>query len=263
MHRGYLSFRMFKIFQKRQPNLLKAKTILDVFDQSAEAFVFPMLDNGYVYLAASRLSLFRSDENWAVVFEIFGFSPRAGHPDLSIVTISSKLHNRDQPSNYVSEDAYNNYLKSNPYWEMRNVWPISNEGWIDDENPEFVVEQGEIVLRGQSLEIPQPNAYATKGVILDEEQPGVFELCRYLAHDHREAVLATKGERHISILPEMEQIMLLDEWHHPDLVNGQTPSQTETFQLIASVLEKNEPELFSTVEPVNNHWKNWPEGGTL
>ena len=146
---------------------------------------------------------------------------------------------------------------------MRNVWPISNKGWIDDENPESVVEQGEIVLRGQSLEIPQPKAYATKGVILEQVQPGVFELCRYLAHDHREAVLATESERRVSILPEMKQIMLLDEWHHPDLVNGQTPSQTETFQLIANVLEKNEPELFSTVEPVNNHWKNWPEGGTL
>lgn len=263
MHRGHLSFGMLRIFQKRKPNRLETKTILGVFDQSAEAFTFPMLDNGYVYLAASRLSLFRSDEHWAAVFEIFGFSPRAGRPDLSIVTISSKPHNRDQTSNYVSADAYSNYLKNNPYWEMRNVWPISNEDWLDDENPEFVVEQGEIVLRGQSIAVPQSSAYATKGVILEEEQPGVFELCRYLANDHREAVLATESERRISILPEMKQIMLLDEWHHPDLVNGQNPSQTETFQRIASVLEKNDPKLFSTKESANNHWKNWPEGGTL
>lgn len=263
MEGQHLSFGMFKIFQKRQPNHPEANTILGVFDQSAEAFAFPMLDNGYVYPAASRLSLFRSDEHWAAVFETFGFSPRAGHPDLSIVTISSKLYNRDNPSNYVSEEAYSNYLKNNPYWETRNVWPISDDDWIDEENPEFVAEQGEIVLRGQSLEIPQQNAYATKGVILEEEQPGIFELCRYLAHDHREAVLATETERRVSVLPEMKQIMLLDEWHHPDLANGQAPSQTETFQRIASVLEKNEPELFSTEEPVNNHWKNWPEGGTL
>lgn len=243
--------------------MLKVKAILGVFDQAAEAFKFPMLDNGYVYLAASRLSLFRSDEHWAVVFEIFGFSPRAGHPDLSIVTISSRLYHRNEPSDYVSKEAYSNYLKNNQYWETRNFWPISNEEWIDEDDPEFVAKQGEILLRGQPLEIPQPSAYATKGIVLQEEQPAVFELCRYLARDNREALLATEKERRVSIPPDMKQIMLLDEWHHPDLVNRQPPSQTYTFQRIASVLEGNRPELFSTDEPVNNHWKNWPEGGTL
>ena len=53
---------MFKNFQKRHPDLRKAKAILGVFDQAAEAFMFPMLDNGYVYLAASRLSVFKSDK---------------------------------------------------------------------------------------------------------------------------------------------------------------------------------------------------------
>lgn len=243
--------------------MLKAKVILGVFDQAAEAFTFPMLDNGYVYLAASRLSLFRSDEHWAVVFEIFGFSPRTGHPDLSIVTISSKLHDRDEPSNYVSEEAYSNYLKDNQYWEMRNFWPILNEEWIDEDNPEYVVKQGEIVLRGQSLAIPQPSTYTARGIVLQEEQPAVFELCRFLAHDNREALLATENERRVSIPPDMKQIMLLDEWHHPDLINGQSPSQTDTFKWIASVLAKNAPELNASEEAANNHWRNWPEGGTL
>lgn len=254
---------MFRIFQSRQSNMLDAKAILGVLDHAAEAFAFPILNNGYVYLAASRLSLFRSDEHWAIVFEIFGFSPRAGHPDLSIVTISSKLHHRNRPSDYGSEEAYSNYLKNNQYWEMRNFWPISNEEWADEDNPEFVAKQGKIVLRGQSLEIPQPSAYAAKDIVLQEELPAIFELCRYLAHDNREALLATENERRVSILPDMKQIMLLDEWHHPDLVNGQPPSQTGTFQRIANVLEKNAPKLYFSEEAVNNHWRNWPEGGTL
>lgn len=254
---------MFKLFQNRRPKVLLAHAILDTLDQSAEALSFPMLDNGYVYLAASRLSLFRSNEHWAIVFETFGFSPRAGHPELSIVTVSSKLHERNSPSDYVSNEAYENYLKNSPHWQMRSVWPISSEDWIDEENPEFVAEQGEIVLRAKSYGVPEPSAYAKKGIILEEEQPGVFELCRYFAHDHREEILATESERRISILPEMKQILLLDEWHHPDLANGQAPSQTETFQLLAKVLEENNPKLYRTDEPANNHWKNWPEGGTL
>ncbi len=254
---------MLKIFQKRRPNTLAAKSILNVLDQSAEAYIFPMLDNGYVYLAASRLALFRSAEHWAIVFEVFGYSPRAGLPDLSVITISSKLNARNKPSDYVSDEAYTSYLKNNPFWEMRTFWPISNEDWLDKDNPELVAKDGKIILRGQPKDIPQPSAYAAKGVTLGECQPAVFELCRYLAHDNLDALLATETERRVSILPEMEQIMLLDEWHHPDLANGQSPSQTQSFQRLASVLEKNAPELYGASRPANNHWGNWPEGGTL
>jgi hypothetical protein len=40
----------------------RSADILRVLDAGCESFTFPMLDNGYVYLAATRLSLFRSPE---------------------------------------------------------------------------------------------------------------------------------------------------------------------------------------------------------
>jgi len=51
--------------------------ILTILDACCHSATFPMLDNGYVYLAASRLSLHRSTTDWALVIEVFGFSPRA------------------------------------------------------------------------------------------------------------------------------------------------------------------------------------------
>lgn len=51
-----------------------APDILAVLDRCCDACTFPMLDNGYVYLAATRLSLFRSKADWAMVIEVFGFS---------------------------------------------------------------------------------------------------------------------------------------------------------------------------------------------
>ena len=56
-----------------------------------------MLDNGYVYLAATRLSLHRSAADWALVFEIFGHSPRGLTPDLSIWSFGSRLVGRKTP----------------------------------------------------------------------------------------------------------------------------------------------------------------------
>ena len=75
-----------------------ADQILAILDRCCDSFTFPMLDNGYVYLAATRLSLYRSVSDWAMVIEVFGFSPRAGLPDTSILTFASRLHNRDAQS---------------------------------------------------------------------------------------------------------------------------------------------------------------------
>ncbi len=72
----------------------EAEEILAILDRCCDAFTFPMLDNGYVYLAATRLSLYRSATDWAIVIEVFGFSPRSGLPDTHVQTFASRLHDR-------------------------------------------------------------------------------------------------------------------------------------------------------------------------
>jgi hypothetical protein len=100
--------------------------ILDVLDRCCENFTFPMLDNGYFYLAATRLSLYRSTIDWAMVIETFGYSPRSGEPDLCIYTFASSLCNRGVPESYGSGELYESYLRNNPNNEMRFINPI---GW--------------------------------------------------------------------------------------------------------------------------------------
>ena len=91
----------------------------------------------------------------------------------------------------------------------------------------------------------------------------MYELCRFLSETSRGEVLATLQERRVSVTPDQVQIMLLDFWCHPDLVSGELPSRTETFQQLACVLEDNDPRLNRPFEPSNTHWKNWPGGGAL
>jgi hypothetical protein len=51
-----------------------AKEILKQFDECANDFTFPMLDNGYVYLANTKLSAYRDDNLWVVIIEVIGFN---------------------------------------------------------------------------------------------------------------------------------------------------------------------------------------------
>lgn len=241
----------------------KERQILEVLDNACRAFAFPMLDNGYVYLAATRLSLFRSLEDWAVAIEVFGFSPRSGIPDVNIYTFASTLYNRDPASNYVSPAAYENYLKNNPHNESRFVYPIEEGAWIDEEMPEHVAEAGVLVLRGDSIELPPPESYAQHGIYLGGERPAIFELCRFLAAIRRDDVLATPDERTISVFPEMRQVLQLEEWHHPDVVAKELPSQVDSLRSLAAVLVTGNSSEYRASEPPNTHWKYWPDGGTL
>ena len=237
--------------------------ILRVLDECAEEFTFPVLDNGYVYLAATKLTAYRSDSDWAVVIEVFGFSPRSGEPDVQIYTFSSKLYNRNDPSNYVSKEAYENYLKNNPYNESRFVYPIENNDWQSQEEPELLNETKKCILRGIEVSLPPKSEYTKLGINLEEDSPLTFEFCRYLACKYSDLVVCTEAERRVSIPPEMELVLQLDEWHHPDISEGELPSSTQTFQQLAGLFVSGNLESFKNSEITNTHWVNWPEAGTL
>lgn len=239
--------------------------ILDILDACAHNFTFPMLDNGYVYLAATRLSLHRSPTDWALVIEVFGFSPRAGNPDVHVATFASRLDARDTPAQYVNHVAYERYLDNNPFNEARFFFPIDDDTWHDPENGELVAPDATYVsLRGRSIPLPPIDAYAHYGIALeDAPRVRVFELCRFLAATQRDAVLATARERRVSVPPELHEIMVLDSWRHPDLLAGELPSMVRTFQQLSEVLATGDRSRYHADEPPNIHWSNWPEGGRL
>jgi len=239
--------------------------ILNILDACAEAFSFPMLDNGYVYLATARLTLFRSATDWALVTEVFGFSPRAGLPDLNVSTFASTLYDRDTANKYVSAEAYQRYLHANPNNDTRFFFPIGEGDWQEPDDPELVARTAETIpLRGEHVSLPSALVLSDQGVeIEDANQMRVYELCRYLAAVRRQGVLATMSEQRISVLPEMSLMLQLDDWHHPNLVDGELPSQTETFRQLAIVLSTGDVRHYKPAESPNTHWRNWPDGGTL
>src|SRR3982751_1612252 len=50
------------------------KEILRQFDQEAESFTFPMLDNGYYYHGDQKLTVYRDVDRWAMSIETLAFN---------------------------------------------------------------------------------------------------------------------------------------------------------------------------------------------
>jgi hypothetical protein len=244
---------------------LNSKNILFILDKCCESFTFPMLDNGYVYPAATRLTLYRSQQDWAIVIEVFGFSPRAGIPDTQIYTFASRLQRKRKAKDFVTQQAYENYMAKNEFNELEFIFPIEEGDWLDPDTPEQLANGTHTVLvRGSPVPLPPLSAYAANGITLQEPPHiNVFEFCRYLAATARNDVLATADERRICVPPELTQIMQLEEWRQPDLFNNERPSTSATFRSLAEVLVSGDVSMYQATERPNTHWSNWPEGGTL
>ena len=238
--------------------------ILAVLDQGCRDFVFPMLDNGYVYLAAARLALFRSEDDWALVTEIFGFSPRSGVPDVSVWSFGSRLVNRQGRTDFVDENAYQGYLRVHPNDDAAFFHPIE-DGWQDEENHELVaVGARSLTVRDKVVAMPGPDDLYRSGI----ETPALdhlrtFEVCRYVAAIERDLVLATPEERRTHVPPELTEILVLDDWHHPDTVTGEVARDTAAFRSLARVLTTGDLTDYDASEPGNTHRSNRPDGGSL
>jgi hypothetical protein len=238
--------------------------ILDVLDRGCRDFAFPMLDNGYVYLAAARLSLHRSTTDWALVFEIFGFSPRSGAPDVAVWSFGSRLANRKKPTDFVNEDAYRTFLRVHPHDDAAFFFP-TGEGWQDPEDLELVARDAtSLTVRGKKIVLPGRDELRRLGIEPSEpDRLRTFEICRYVAAIERDLVLATADERRTHVPPDVEEILVLDDWHHPDTVTGQVASETAAFRSIAEVLVTGDVGAYDSREAGNTHWSNWPDGGLL
>jgi hypothetical protein len=240
-----------------------ARRIVDVLDRCAANHVFPLLDHPYEFLAASRLSLYRSVEDWALVIETFSYNPRAGAPYVCVWTCASRLHARDPRDRYASEAAYANYLAFRPHDDVRFFHPCDGD-WIG-ERERVSRTATQVRLRGRPVTLPARSAYAAQGIDLAErDDVRVYELTRWLGATHREDVLASADERRCSVRPEMAPLLALDGWHHPQILGrAEKPGGSETFRQLGEVLASGDVGLYRPTLPPNNHWRHWPQGGSL
>ncbi|MES1241131.1 MAG: hypothetical protein ABUT39_05880 [Acidobacteriota bacterium] len=215
-----------------------AEEILKQLDDCAEAYTFPVLDNAYVYPADTRMTLYRDEERWSLVIEVLGFNSHMGGTE----GMDNALY------------CFGNCLRRPPGISPDDLLRLVRDG---DSGPLFEEPHGTAVrkgvtdlrIRGRLVPAP-PSAEA-------------FELLRALAPEHRDQLLATDEELQSRLPADLPRLLRLDEWNHPDIAEGDLPSESPTFKMLAQVLETGDPGLYRPRRKPNTHWSNWPEGGVL
>lgn len=218
-------------------------------DAAPERLEFPMLDNGYVYPADVRLLAFRDEKRWAILIEDLGYHYKSGFPDginSTFYTVGSGVTERGV------------YLDGA---QTLTGEPSGEEDW----EYEVAADLKEVVIRGERVPVPRRKAvYQKKGIKIGSPRKLCGQhLLRVLLPEHRDALLASEEEWRRYVRPDLPFFLWLDEWDHPDLAEGQLPSQTHTFPALAEALEQGDPNRFVPTTRPNTHWKNWPHGGAM
>ncbi|SFW34707.1 DUF7003 family protein [Chitinophaga sancti] len=231
-----------------------ARSIRSQLDKCAEDYTFPMLDNGYTYPVVSRLSVYGDPQSWVILIEVVGyFNRQSGHEGVG-------------NTRYV----FGNHLSFEPgmkYPDLFSLTADSEEGptFTGDLHGTLNPDVHSMLVREKKVNIRHdPAFYESRNVVL-EDPPAImiYEFLRASLPELKDELLSTEEELRNSFNQDLPLLLRLDEWCHPDLVEEEIPSKNETFRMIAALLETGDVSLYQPTKEPNNHWSNWPGGGSL
>lgn len=227
--------------------------ILNQLDTWAKEYVFPILDDGYVALADTRLSAYGDTNHWALLIEILGMDVRYGAHDMLQNTL------------YCFGSGCTGEPGIRPKLGVLTADGDDGTVFLDENVWRVRPDVQTLRLRGTLISINiEPQYFEERGISL-EEPPYILaiDLLRLLVLDYRDQLFLPKEELQQYLVADLPLLLRLDAWQHPDVMNDELPSATETFQLLAEVLVTGDPSRYQPSVSPNTHWSNWPEGGTL
>jgi len=229
--------------------------ILEQLDGAARRFVFPMLDNGYVYPADVRLSIYRTAERWLMIVETLGvYVPKVFRSDVFQNCVNLFGSHLGREPGITNEDF------------LFPIESVPDDPLFEDGYEWYVRPQARALsIRGHRIPLDtRVEALAQRGLeLLDPPNVDPVAVMRSLLPEQRLLLLATPEELAARNRDDLPLFMRLDEWFHPDLVTGELPSGCETFQMLAEAIASGDSATYRPSYKPNTHWRNWPNGGTL
>lgn len=216
--------------------------ILERLDAAAEDFTFPGPPNLYHPHALLRLHAFRSDAEWLLLLEEVSFARREGCFISGVYGFGSRLDN-------------DGFLGS------RDILESSGSELLDDDFRLAVdpLTPQELSINGQRITVELSAADLEQAGGRGQQSPAPETFLRAVVSKVRDAfyrhdvdLLALAGR------PGLVKVAQLDEWHQPQVADGELPSEIDCFVSLAEVLAKGEGTI--RCDAPNTDWRNWVDG---
>jgi hypothetical protein len=216
--------------------------ILEQLDRSAELFMFPGLPNEYFAIARQRLTAFRSDDEWLLVFEVVGWGIKQAAFENLVTAFGNRL---EQPGGI-----------------QKDVIVVTGPGGESpfDEHDELRLDLHDlhVAIRGHAHRLRPSEADLRAAGVDDEAMPAPARAIRLLAHTYPDEVLLSDDE----LLEAcgragsgLERLLQLDGWRAPNLLESEKPSDVECLRSLAEAVAAGAADRYSCPEADwNTHW---------
>lgn len=221
--------------------------ILSTFDKYAESFNFPMMDNPDFINADIRLSSYRSDSEWLIIFQEIVYSPGAQ----DFLNLISAFGNRVKPNGLVKGETVISPKKGASLF--------GEDGSFLLDLSDFEVEVYKTLERFQ----PKGTDYRRAKVGPRSEMPKPVKFLRLVA-SMAQTSLFLPDDALLRICHRARTLGLflqMEDWHHPNIAGDERPSDSLCLQSLAKALAENTPSAYRCPERSRNtHWSKWASG---
>jgi len=211
--------------------------ILSALDDAQGSITWPDFEHLDYDVLYARLSAYRDEERWAIVFSMIQWDPSS---NTVIVVMTEPLGNCiSLPDD--EDEAYN----------ARRFDTVEFEFAPGNEDMAEVGYVSEVALRGKKIASSEFEIKADPEIGRD----GTFWLAVAVTEKYRQEILPTEKELARFFSNGMPPIFLeLSEWHHS---KWGLASEWEVFQLLARAMVKGDARLYQPSEDPNTDWRNW------
>ncbi|MDQ6880357.1 MAG: hypothetical protein M3082_22165 [Candidatus Dormibacteraeota bacterium] len=224
---------------------MNAGEVLEQLDRCDRDLNFPGLANVNYPMAATRLTAFRSSEEWLLAFEVVAFGVKEG----AFVDIIYAYGNRVSKPGWQAQVPVLEPTPGSPIW---------------DRNGNFLLDLSafEVSIRGKKRTFGATSRDRSRaGIAPGAEMPPALQLIRFLAFLipselllSDEEILDTSGRQATSLT----RFIQLESWGHPDSSNGQSPSSSTCLRALAEALASNNVGHYECPKTEHNTtWRHW------
>lgn len=216
-----------------------------------------LVGNPSLFAVSTRLTAYRDTSRWSLVIEVLGCSDACGSGVQGITLCKYIL------GNTLIKTKYHMYLSERPLSDTV-TGPLFD--WQNDLNiPCLQKSAKNIVLRGLTIPLQlDEDDYIEAGIVPEFSsciQP--HEFARALAYQYQGALFTDEAVLRNYNASNLQMILRLYEWYHPDPIRDEKMCECETFRMIAEVLETGNQALYRPTMKPNTHWSHWPDAGAI
>jgi hypothetical protein len=221
--------------------------VLEQLDESAANFMYPGLPNEYFAQARQRMTAFRGDDEWLLVFEVVGWGIKEASFDNLVTAFGNRL---EQPGLVYDETV---------------VTAPGGESPFDDKDElRLDLRDLRVEIRGKDRRLEPTEADLEAAGVEDDSMPGPARVIRLLAHEYPDDLVLSDDELLEAAGRSgsgLERFLQADGWRAPDLLESEKPSDVECQRSLAEALASGDAGSYACPEGEwNTRWTDAARG---